>query len=751
MSAISVEVPFPVFYDRAGEPLENGYVWVGTANLNPQTNPVQVYFDKNLTQPAQQPLRTIAGYISNSGTPAQIYVDAADYSILVQDKNGTMIYNFPDGTGFGPSASGLEFTGFKGQLGVVQDIADNDGADWIGYQPSASTSIARSVQDKVREIVSVKDFGAVGNNVADDTNAFKNAISAITAGQWLYVPPGTYKITETLILNKQINLLGDGWDASRLFFTVPNAAAIQWTVNPFGSQFSGLRISSTLGKNSATNDIGLKGRENGSNRQWKIDRCYIDGFSFFGIMLHLGWNCTVQNSEIRNCGNATNFGSGIFIYDANGSTTGSTGHLFQNNYIAGCYHGISSASGIVPGFSGYAWNNTYINNIYESNTYPVRFINGGRQTFIKHYQEANTNPSVFNSGVFLDFISISSGTQTFPTGAVVLDKDRTRYQGVFQTDDTDFALKPLSRTGAQVGTGPSGTPIISGRGGKFVFGSSTPAYIWEGQFNATGTGDNATDSPAFSCIDADSASGTNNRFGAFLAANRDSRSPGGLPAGGRGGMMIWGNGTGNSTSAGSYVSFYTATNSTQDVEQIRIERNGNLRPARDNNQSSGTASFRWSVVYAATGTINTSDVNTKQDIEDLSEAEKRVAKSIKGLIKKFRFKDSVAEKGDAARIHIGVIAQELQTAFEAEGLDAHRYGLFCKDTWYEYEGKVVNVNENKKYVDGYMALKGEKISCDENGDYPEGAVWVDVEHNTVEKSQLSVRYEELLAFVLAAI
>jgi hypothetical protein len=157
MSALSVEVPFPVFYDRSGEPLENGYVWIGQANLNPQTNPIQVYFDKNLTQPAAQPLRTLAGYIVNAGTPAQIYVDATNFSILVQDKNGTMVYNFPDGTGISPNASG------------------------IVYDPAGVGAVPTTVQAKLRETVSLLDFGADPTGTNDCTSALINAIAAAKA------------------------------------------------------------------------------------------------------------------------------------------------------------------------------------------------------------------------------------------------------------------------------------------------------------------------------------------------------------------------------------------------------------------------------------------------------------------------------------------------------------------------------------------------------------------------------------------
>lgn len=152
---------------------------------------------------------------------------------------------------------------------------------------------------------------------------------------------------------------------------------------------------------------------------------------------------------------------------------------------------------------------------------------------------------------------------------------------------------------------------------------------------------------------------------------------------------------------------------------------GAVLPNTDNVNTSGFSSNRWTVVYATTGTINTSDINDKQDIEELSAAEKRVAARIKPLIKKFRFKDAVAKKGNAARIHVGVIAQEVQAAFTAEGLDANRYGLFCEDTWYEVNGQTTNADKTQQY----------------DANTP-GAVKV---------TRLGVRYEELLAFVIASL
>lgn len=105
MSALIVNPPFPIFTDIDGQPLENGYIWIGTANLNPQTNPINVYWDASLTISAAQPIRTLGGYPSNSGTPARLYVNA-DYSIRVQNRNGSTIYSSLNDNAFsGSSAS----------------------------------------------------------------------------------------------------------------------------------------------------------------------------------------------------------------------------------------------------------------------------------------------------------------------------------------------------------------------------------------------------------------------------------------------------------------------------------------------------------------------------------------------------------------------------------------------------------------------------------------------------------------------
>jgi hypothetical protein len=92
MSAPSIQPTFPNFSGADGLPLENGYIWIGAANLDPQVNPINVYWDAALTISAPQPIRTLNGYASRSGTPANVYVNS-DYSIRVQDSKGSSVYS----------------------------------------------------------------------------------------------------------------------------------------------------------------------------------------------------------------------------------------------------------------------------------------------------------------------------------------------------------------------------------------------------------------------------------------------------------------------------------------------------------------------------------------------------------------------------------------------------------------------------------------------------------------------------------
>jgi hypothetical protein len=92
MGAPAIKVPFPTFQDRAGQPLDNGNVYIGTAFTDAETNPIQVYWDDALTIPAAQPIKTSGGYLYRNGTVSNVFVNG-DYSMTVRDSKDTLVYS----------------------------------------------------------------------------------------------------------------------------------------------------------------------------------------------------------------------------------------------------------------------------------------------------------------------------------------------------------------------------------------------------------------------------------------------------------------------------------------------------------------------------------------------------------------------------------------------------------------------------------------------------------------------------------
>ena len=162
---------------------------------------------------------------------------------------------------------------------------------------------------------------------------------------------------------------------------------------------------------------------------------------------------------------------------------------------------------------------------------------------------------------------------------------------------------------------------------------------------------------------------------------------------------------------------------------------------RDNAVDLGQSSNRFDDIFATNGTIQTSDQNEKQDIASLTTAEMTAAKALSKLFKTYKWKDKVVAKGDAARTHTGMIAQEVQTAMSDAGLDASKYAFWCSNTWWETSTEVAAVEADEEAgieaKDAYTRIDTYQTA----DDAPEGAT---------ERTRLGVRYPELLAFIGAA-
>ena len=172
----------------------------------------------------------------------------------------------------------------------------------------------------------------------------------------------------------------------------------------------------------------------------------------------------------------------------------------------------------------------------------------------------------------------------------------------------------------------------------------------------------------------------------------------------------------------------------------------------DDSQDLGSSSFRFDNIFATNGTIQTSDENEKQNITSLTSAEITAAKAISKLFKTFKWKSKVTAKGDAARTHTGVIAQEVQAAMSAAGLDATKYAFWCSDTWWEKSTDVAAVEAVEEKLDELgnlitMAVEAKDAytridTYHTESEAPEGAT---------KRTRLGVRYPELMAFVLSSI
>lgn len=210
------------------------------------------------------------------------------------------------------------------------------------------------------------------------------------------------------------------------------------------------------------------------------------------------------------------------------------------------------------------------------------------------------------------------------------------------------------------------------------------------------------------CIEATTTTGTTiGTKGPRLLLKSDSGSIG------NGGEVVWlggddvaaerwaaisGHITGNSGTNGcnGHLSFALRPNSAGAAgvlsDMLVIRNDASVRPGQDNSQTFGFTGARWSTIYAATGTINTSDAREKMWRGAANEAELRAARRIAGELGFYQWKDAIAAKGaGSARYHFGVRAQAVWTIMADEGLidpvdagghpGATPYAFLCWDAW----------------------------------------------------------------------
>jgi hypothetical protein len=207
---------------------------------------------------------------------------------------------------------------------------------------------------------------------------------------------------------------------------------------------------------------------------------------------------------------------------------------------------------------------------------------------------------------------------------------------------------------------------------------------------------------------------------------------------------------------------------------------GDILPSVDNTYDLGSGSFRMGVIYAGTGTINTSDKREKSNIRKLTKKEIEVGLKLDSMRRLFQWNNALEEKGkDEARLHCGFIAQEVIEVFKKSKLDPFKYSFICydkldaeiKEAWTEkvpvmeeIEIEKVSVEKvGKKFVQKIIKEKKEVQKTkkhklyDENGNVigeHKEPIFETIEHpkEVIREAgdRYGLRYQGLESFILAA-
>jgi len=192
---VRLDNPFPMFLDAEGQPLHNGYVYMGVAGQDPETHPLATYWDADLSIIAEQPFRTRGGYIVDGANLAFAYAAGTDYSIRVRD------------------AAGGELL-FLSSIAVVGEQYQPLDSDLTAIAALATTSFGRNLLTLANQ-AALKAATGIPDPLPAAGGAVTGSITRQGAGPHLYHTDGAFTSGRVFLTNSDAadptSLPGDIW------------------------------------------------------------------------------------------------------------------------------------------------------------------------------------------------------------------------------------------------------------------------------------------------------------------------------------------------------------------------------------------------------------------------------------------------------------------------------------------------------------------------------------------------------------